>query len=77
MKMKDWKIAGLEEVVCSCCNVTKGDVIDAIDAGAKTIEQVMEKTHMKCEEGLAQESRKNVQALLDTYLAAIKGMKCG
>jgi len=75
--MKDWEKAGLEEVVCSCCNVTKGDVIEAIADGAETVEQVVEKTRMKCEDGSAKECRENVQALLSTYLDAVKGMKCG
>ena len=75
--MKDWENAGLEEVVCSCGNVTKDDVIEAITDGAETVEQVMEKTSMKCEDESALECRENVQALLDTYLAAVKGMDCG
>ena len=75
--MKDWEKAGLEEVVCSCRNVTKGDVIDAIADGAETVEQVMEKTDMKCEDGSAHECAENVQAILDAYLAAVKGMECG
>ena len=75
-KMKDWEKAGLEEVVCSCSNVTKGDVIDAITDGAETVEQVMENTHMKCEDVVAQECKENVQAVIDTYLTAVKGMKC-
>jgi len=75
--MKDWENAGMEEVVCSCCKVTKGDVIDAIADGAETVEHVMEMTAMKCEDKSAQECKENVQALLDTYLAAIKKMECG
>ena len=75
--MKDWEQAGLEEVVCSCSNVTKDDVIEAIVDGAETVEQVLEKTRMECEDGSAQECRENVQALLDTYLTAVKGMDCG
>lgn len=75
--MKDWEKAGMGEVACSCSNVTKGNVIDAITEGAETVEQVMKKTHMKCEDGSSQECRENVQAILDTYLTAVKGMKCG
>ena len=63
--------------MCSCSNVTKGDVIEVITEGAETVEQVMEKTRMKCEGEAAQECRENVQALLDTYLTTVKGMKCG
>ena len=45
--------------------------------GAETIEQVAEKTRMKCANGSAEECRENIQALLSTYLDAVKGMKCG
>ena len=77
MKMRDWEKAGLEEIVCPCSNVTKDDVIEAIAEGAETVEQVMEKTRMKCEDGSEQYCRENVQALLDTYLASAKEMTSG
>ena len=75
--MKDWEKAEMEEVVCTCSKVTKGDVIDAIADGAETVEQVIVMTGLKCEDKSALECKDNVQALLDTYLAAIKKMECG
>ena len=73
--MRDWEKAGAEEIVCLCCKATKYDVLEAIADGAETVEQVMEKIGMKC--GAAQESKENIQALLDTYLAAVKNLKSG
>lgn len=75
--MKDWEKAGLEEVVCACSNVTKGDVIEAIAEGAGTVEEVMEKTGMKCEGSSVKDCKDDVQGLLDIYLAAVQGMQCG
>ena len=34
----------MDQVVCSCANVTNGMVKDAIDAGAATLEEVEEAT---------------------------------
>lgn len=34
----------MDQVVCSCANVTNGMVKDAIDAGATTLEEVEEAT---------------------------------
>ena len=75
--MRDWEKAGMEEIVCLCSKVTKDDVIEAIVEGAETVEQVVEKTRMKCEDGSARDCRENVQALLDTYLAAAQGIESG
>ena len=72
--MKDWENAEMEDIVCSCSNVNKADVIEAISDGAETVEQVMENTKMECS---APECKENVQALLDTYLAVVKGLESG
>ena len=40
--MKDWKAAPLEELVCGCGNVAKKGILDAIAAGARTVEEVSE-----------------------------------
>ena len=33
-----------DEVICSCLNTTKGMIKEAVDNGAKTFEEVQEKT---------------------------------
>ncbi len=33
-----------DEVICSCLNITKGMIKEAVDNGAKTFEEVQEKT---------------------------------
>ena len=33
-----------DEVICSCLNITKGMIKEAVDTGAKTFEEVQEKT---------------------------------
>ena len=72
--MKDWENAGMEDIVCACSNVNKGDVIEAISDGAETVEQVMKNTKMECS---TPECKENVQALLDTFLAVVKGLESG
>lgn len=34
------------EVVCSCLGITYGDIEDAVKSGAKTFEEVQEKTEV-------------------------------
>ncbi len=36
----------LEKLVCHCKHVTNGHIKDAVKAGAKTFEEVQEKTHL-------------------------------
>ena len=33
-----------DEVICSCLNITKGMIKEAVDNGAKTFEEVQKKT---------------------------------
>lgn len=33
-----------DEVICSCLNITKGMIKEAVDNGAKTFEEIQEKT---------------------------------
>lgn len=83
--MKDWEKAGLEEVVCFCNNVTKGDIIDAIADGAETLEQVSTFNNAGNGADCAAKNpsgkccRDDIQAILDIYVAAVKGVQgsCG
>ncbi len=33
-----------EEIVCYCSNVTKGEIVDALDKGARTLADIQEMT---------------------------------
>ncbi|MCI9163203.1 MAG: (2Fe-2S)-binding protein [Lachnospiraceae bacterium] len=33
-----------DEIVCNCMGVTAGEIMDAIEAGAKTVEDIQEAT---------------------------------
>lgn len=83
--MKDWEKAGLEEVVCYCHTVTKGDIIDAIADGAETLEQVSASNNAGDGKDCATKNPSgkccavDIQAVLDIYVAAVKGVQedCG
>ena len=81
--MKDWEKAGLEEVVCYCSNVTKGDIIDAVAEGAETLEQVSTFNNAGSGTDCALKNpsgkccREDIQAVLDIYVAAVKGVQEG
>ncbi len=41
----DWKSAPESEIVCYCRNVTKGQVLKAIEEGAANLREVMDRTN--------------------------------
>lgn len=81
--MKDWENAGLEEIVCYCNKVSKGDIIDAIADGAETVEQISAANKAGDGKDCATLNpsgkccREDIQALLDIYLEAVKGVQGG
>ena len=60
---------GLDEVVCYCTNVTYGMIKEAVDAGAKTLEEVQAETGAGTVCGACIE---NVQHAVDLF---VKGQK--
>lgn len=59
----------MSEEICHCFNVTKKEIEDAVDGGAKTVEAVGEKTNAGTGCGSCQE---NIQEIIDE-----KTKKCG
>ena len=55
----------LNKVVCTCLNVTNGMIKDAVDAGARTLEEVQEATGASTVCGACME---DVQHLVDFFV---------
>lgn len=55
----------LDKVVCTCLNVTNGMIKDAVDAGARTLEEVQEATGASTVCGACME---DVQHLVDFFV---------
>lgn len=55
----------MDKVVCHCLNITNGMIKDAVEAGAKTLEDVQEKTGASTVCGACLE---NVQRLVDFFI---------
>ena len=55
----------LDEVVCPCMNVTNGMIKEAVDAGARTLEDIQDKTGATTICGACMD---DVQKLLDLFL---------
>lgn len=55
----------LEKVVCFCCNVTNGMIKEAVEEGAKTVEDIQEITGAGTVCGGCLE---NIQHLLDEFV---------
>ena len=56
----------LNEVICSCFQVTKGMVKDAVDAGANTLEEVQDATNAGNACGVCLDE---LQELVSTFVA--------
>lgn len=56
----------LDKVVCNCLNVTNGMIKDAVEAGAKTLEDVQEATGASTVCGACME---DVQRLVDFFVS--------
>ena len=56
----------LEKIVCNCMSVTNGMIKDAVDAGARTLEEVQEATGASTVCGACME---DVQRLVDYFVA--------
>ena len=60
-----------DKIACKCNHVTYGDIVDAVEAGAKTFAEVQEKTKCargcgKCQESIEVMVR-NVQLFPEDY----------
>lgn len=56
----------LDKVVCSCLNITNGMIKDAVESGAKTLEDVQEQTGAATVCGACLE---DVQRLVDFFVS--------
>ena len=56
----------LDEVVCPCMNITNGMIKDAVEAGAKTLEDIQDQTGATTVCGACMD---DVQKLLDLFLS--------
>ena len=56
----------LNKVVCTCLNVTNGMIKDAVDAGARTLEEVQEATGASTVCGACME---DVKHLVDFFVS--------
>ena len=56
----------LDKVVCHCMNITNGMIKDAVEAGAKTLEDVQEQTGASTVCGACLE---DVQRLVDFFVS--------
>jgi NAD(P)H-nitrite reductase large subunit len=56
----------LDEVVCACMNITNGMIKDAVEAGAKTLEDIQEQTGATTICGACTD---DVQKALDLFLS--------
>ena len=56
----------LNEVICSCFQVTKGMIKDAVDAGANTLEEVQDATNAGNACGVCLDE---LQELVSTFVA--------
>ena len=56
----------LNEIVCSCFQVTKGMIKDAVDAGANTVEEVQDATNAGNACGVCLDE---LQELVSTFVA--------
>ena len=56
----------LNEMVCSCFQVTKGMIKDAVDAGANTVEEVQDATNAGNACGVCLDE---LQELVSTFVA--------
>lgn len=84
--MRDWKNADQNEVVCYCKEVDKREILQAITSGARTLNDVSEKTGactgnecaIKNPSGIC--CHEDIQAILDIYVPAYEmmgGCSCG
>lgn len=84
--MRDWKNADQNEVVCYCKEVDKREILQAITSGARTLNDVAEKTGactgnecaVKNPSGIC--CHEDIQAILDIYVPAhemMGGCSCG
>lgn len=62
----------LEKIVCSCYNVTNGMIKDAVEAGASTLEQVMDATNAGTVCGACIE---DIQHLIDELVGEKKQLR--
>lgn len=56
----------MDKVVCDCMNITNGMIKDAVDAGARTLEDVQEQTGASTVCGACLE---NVQRLVEFFVS--------
>lgn len=56
----------LDEVVCSCLDITKGMIKEAVDTGASTLEEVQDKTGVGTVCGACLD---DVQNLIEQFVA--------
>ena len=56
----------MEKIVCNCYSITNGDIKDAVDKGAKTLEEVQEATGAGTACGVCLD---DLQRLVDEFVA--------